>query len=218
MADDHDLRGELAAAALGRLSDAERLALEARLEGDPAARAELADLSATVHLLDIADISRLDEEPRPPADLADRIAAAVVADELTQRRNRRRRRALQLVGVVAAAAAVLVAVLLIAQRDSGPELESFTLVPEGAEVAFGLEAADSGTEITLRTAGLDPGVVYWLWLSPTDDPEDRIAAGTFRGTADQEATLQLFAGIPLDEAVRIWITADEGLVADSEIA
>jgi hypothetical protein len=217
MADEHDLRADLAAAALGRLSDAERVGLEARLEGDPAARAELAELSATVELLALADAGRLEEEPRPSPDLADRIAAAVAADELTQRRHRRRRRLLQAAGVVAAAAAVLVAVLLIAQRDSGPELESFALVPEGTEVAFGLEATDSGTEITLRTAGLDPGVVYWLWLSPTDDPEDRIAAGTFRGTAGEEATLKLFAGLPLDEAVRIWITADDGLVADSSV-
>jgi hypothetical protein len=217
MADEHDLRGELAAAALGRLSDAERVALAARLEGDPVARAELEELSGTARLLDLADVGRLEEEPRPSPDLADRIAAAIAADELTQRRHRRRRRVLQVAGAALAAAAVLVAVLLIAQRESGPELESFALVPEGAEVAYGLEATDSGTEITLRTAGLDPAVVYWLWLSPTDDPDDRIAAGTFRGTADQEATLQFFAGLPRDDAVRIWITADDGLVADSNV-
>jgi hypothetical protein len=217
MTDEHDLRGELAAAALGRLSDAERVALEARLEGDPAARAELAELSATTRLLDLADVSRLDDEPRPSPDLADRIAAAVAADELAQRRRRRRRRLLQVAGAAVAAAAVLVAVLLLAGRDSSPELEPFALVPEGAEMAFALEATDSGTEITLRAEGLDPGVLYWLWLSPTDDPEDRIAAGTFRGTGEA-TTMKLFAGLPVDEAVRIWITDEVGLVADSDLA
>jgi hypothetical protein len=218
MADEQDLRADLASAALGRLSDAERVALEARLEGDPAARAELAELSATVDLLGLADVSRLDDEPRPSPDLADRIAAAVAADELTQRRHRRRRRLLQVAGAAVAVAAVLVAVLLLAQRDSAPELESFALVPEGAEVEFALEATASGTEITLRTEGLDPAVVYWLWLSPTDDPEDRIAAGTFRGTAAGEATLKLFAGLAVDDAVRIWITTPDGVVADSDLA
>ena len=217
MADEHELRGELGAAALGRLSDAERIALEARLDGDPTARAELAELSATVHLLDLADVSRLDDEPRPPPDLADRIAAAVAADELAQRRRRRRRQLLPFAGAAVAAAAVVVAVLLLASLDSAPELESFAVVPEGAEVEFALEATDSGTEITLRTAGLEPGVVYWLWLSPTDDPEDRIGAGTFRGTT-AETTLSLSAGLPVDEAVRIWITTSDGLVADSDLA
>jgi hypothetical protein len=79
----------------------------------------------------------------------------------------------------------------------------------GISAAATLRPHASGTEVVFHVSGLHQGEYYWLWLTGAD--HDRIAAGTFRGTA-APADLVMNAGLPLSEARRIWVTDEHNQV------
>src|SRR5690242_15070799 len=108
-------RGDLAAAALGRIEPDARVALQAHLDGCAACRAELADLTAVAHALPAADTDHVTAPAPndPPAhlgqDVLDRLAFARAGE-----RRRGRRRFAVIVGTAIAAAAAIVGLLVIA--------------------------------------------------------------------------------------------------------
>jgi hypothetical protein len=199
-------RGEVAALALGR-EDAHASRAQAHIDGCPACRDELADLRRTAGLLALADPAHLAVEPAPPADLATRILRQVRSEGARARRVRRRRRTV--VTFAAAACALLVAGLIVVRADGDDDLQAFTKAAPGVDGTFGLDANGQGTAVRLTHRGLDPDEVYWLWL--TDDSGRRVSAGTFRGASDGDE-LVLQSALPLDDAVRVWVTDEQDTV------
>src|SRR5215475_2154390 len=112
MTADHnrEWRESLGAYALGHLSDDERAAIEAHLEGCPDCRAELDSLVSVARLLPLADPEQLGTAPSLPRGLGDRVMASIAGE---RRRSKRRRFRLGFAFSGAAAAAAAAAVLAI---------------------------------------------------------------------------------------------------------
>src|SRR5262245_20810545 len=86
-------RTSLGAYALGQLSERERTALEAHLDGCPDCRAEAESLRAVAQLMPLADPARIVEpSPRPPSQLRERIESEIDSERAERRVRRRRRR------------------------------------------------------------------------------------------------------------------------------
>jgi hypothetical protein len=201
-------RGEVAALALGR-EDTHTTRALAHVDGCGACRAELAELQRTAALLALADPAHLAIEPAPPADLATRIVRHVRAERDRTRRVRRRHR-LSVSLAVAACALVVAGLFAVRSGSDGVQLQAFTTAAPGVDGRFGLDANEQGTAVRLTHEGLDPAEVYWLWL--TDDSGRRVSAGTFRGAVDGDHELVLQSALPLDDAVRVWVTDEQDTV------
>jgi len=207
-------RGALAAAALGRIDPAEEIALRAHLDGCPACRAELAELTEVARALPSADLAHVTADPaEPPPQLRERVVERVASVRDRSHRRRLRR-------VLAVAAVVVVGVgigaVVATSRDQSASATTIRF-PASAEAtgSADLEAQAAGTQVRLSAAGLDEGDWYWLWL--TGDDGDRVAAGTFRGTGE-DVDVTLTAALPLDAARRIWVTdKDDEIVLDARI-
>jgi hypothetical protein len=132
------------------------------------------------------------------------------------RRSRRSRRiGAGVAAFVAAAAAVIAVVVFVGTGDSSPGTRVVMPGVGNATASATLRPASSGTEIDMTVAGLKPGEYYWLWLTGRDD--DRLGAGTFKGTRGK-SQLRLMAALPLDEAQRIWVTdEDKRVVLDAHL-
>ena len=118
-------RERLGAYVLGHLTEDERAATSAHIEGCAACRAEAESLAPLAELLAIADPAQLTTAPAPPAELADRIATRIAGERRVKRRRRQRRRlAIGLSGATAAAAAatVLIAIVLSSPGSGGAAL------------------------------------------------------------------------------------------------
>jgi hypothetical protein len=210
-------RGALASAALGRLEDAEAIALQAHLDGCAACRAELAALTSVARALPRADIERVADVPgEPPSRLEEQVVGRIAA--IRADRGRRRWRALVAVAAVVAAGAGIGAVIARTNDGDRPAPAATIDFPFGGEASghAELDARAEGTQVRLVASGLDDGDWYWLWL--TGDDGGRVTAGTFRGTGgDVEVTMT--AAIPLEDARRIWVTdGDDAVVLDATVS
>ena len=206
-------RGALAAAALGREEPGEQVALRAHLDGCAACRADLEELTAVARALPAADPEQLGDPAQPSSQLASLVVDRVEVERTRRRRHRR--------GRVLAAAAVVVAVLalgtvLVANLgDDGVTTAVEFPASDGVSGRANLRALPAGTEVRLVASGLDDGEIYWLWI--TDDSGDRVAAGTFRGAAE-EIAVTLTGALALDDTVRIWVTdEDDSVVLDAPV-
>jgi hypothetical protein len=206
-----DRRGDLAMLALGRLDPEEATRVQAHVDGCATCTRALDELRRTAAALPLVDPDALRTVPDPPAHLADRILRQVREEQ----RFRRRRRT-----YVALAAAAVIAVLagvvgVFATRDDGRTQREFAIEEPGVDASFSLDPNAEGTAVRLEHQGLDPGDVYWLWL--TDESGQRVSAGTFHGSAER-SSLVLQSAMPADQAVRIWVTdEDDGVVLDSPL-
>jgi anti-sigma factor RsiW len=210
-----DWRGALASAAIGRLDDSERVALQAHLDGCSACRVELAELTAVARTLPRADLARVaDESGEPPAHLETHILDRV-ADEQGRSHRRRWRRVVAVAAVVVVGVGLGAVVATSRDRSTPAATVAFATGVEAASGRAELDARDTGTEVRLVATGLDPGDWYWLWL--TGDGGDRVTAGTFRGT-DDEVDVTLTAALALEDARRIWVTdGDDEVVLDATL-
>ena len=212
-----DWRGALGAAALGGIDPAEAIALQAHLDGCPACRAELRDLTAVARALAAVPIERVTSAPaEPPGALGDRVFERV-ARERVVRRGRHTRRVLVGAGAFASAAAAVVALVLLLVSVGGPASGTKVVLTShmGASASATLHAKSVGTEVDVKFAGLRPGHYYWLWLTGADG--DRIAAGTFSGSR-HSTEIRLMAALPLSETRRIWVTDDhQDVVLDAKL-
>src|SRR3954463_1277194 len=73
----HPYREQIGAFALGKLDGGELAAMQTHLNSCPACRAEVSELGAVVAALADADPGRIDEYPRPPADLEESTFAPI---------------------------------------------------------------------------------------------------------------------------------------------
>jgi anti-sigma factor RsiW len=211
-----DWRGALGAAALGGIDPAEQIALRAHLDGCPACRAELHDLTAVARALDSIPVENVTSAPAEPSRaLADRVFERV-AHEREVKRGRRARRVLVGAGAFASAAAAVVAVVLFV--GVGAPAGGTTVVLTSTAGASGratLHAEALGTEVDVKVSGLHPGHYYWFWV--TGDDGHRIPAGTFSGSK-QSTEVHLMSAVPLAEARRIWVTDDQrNVVLDAKV-
>ena len=203
------MRATLGAVALGNADPAETLALRAHLDGCADCRAELRELTSVAAALPLADSLRVSGGlTQPPAALAKRVLGRVSA-ERTARRTRTRRRIAMVAATTTAIAAAIVALVLVVPTHSPAGTKVVFATRSGVTAAATLRARPAGTEVAFRVSGLRPGDYYWLWL--TGDDGDRIAAGTFQGTA-APVNLVMTAAIPLGDTRRIWVTDDHNRV------
>jgi Putative zinc-finger/Anti-sigma-K factor rskA len=174
-------RERIGALVLGQLTEDERFAVEAHLEGCPACRAEAEALAPVVPMLRRADPARLEPAPEPPAELGERIARRIAAERRSERRRRRRAR-FGLATAGAAAAAAVAALLIVILGGSSPssrsETVAFRSLPQGAWAKASLAPHPWGSEISVQVGGFHRGTMCQVWLRRKDGK--RVSAGSFR--------------------------------------
>jgi hypothetical protein len=202
-------RERLGAYVLGQLSDDERAATAAHIEGCAACRAEAESLAPLAELLPKADPAQLGAAAAPPAELADRIAARI-AREAGQTRRRKRRRLTIGFSTAAAAAATAAAVLLLTVGSSSPppdgarQTVTFHSLPHGVEIAATLEPRPFGTEIRMDVHGVRSGTLCRVFLRRADGAT--MPAGSFRYRYDSEPAV-LTSALDLSAARAVGVRA-----------
>jgi hypothetical protein len=201
-------RERLGAYVLGQLSDSERTATEAHLEGCPACRAEADALSPMAVLLERADPDQLSPSPAPPADLGDRIARRIAAERGATRRRRLRLGFGLGAAAAAATAAVLLAVSLVGSTPTPPQGQTvaFKGLPKGVSVDASLEPRAWGTDVSLHVSGFRPGTLCTVWLRRSDGT--KVPAGSFRYVyAGESDEAQLSSGLDPPDVTAIGLRA-----------
>lgn len=202
-----DWRQLLGASALGDLADGERAGLEAHLEGCAACRAEAEALEAVAQLLPLADPDRFaNPAPRPPPELAERIAATIGGERRVTVRRRRRRFGLALGGVAAAAALALGIFVLPGGSGGGPEQHvAFASLPAGVHIDATLEPHAYGTEIRMYVKGVRSGTLCRVSLR---GPRGVVVpAGTFRYRWGEDSTAVLSSALDISRTRAIVVHA-----------
>ena len=211
-----EMRPLLGAAALGGLEPAEEIALRAHLDGCAPCRAELRELTSVARALPLTDPTRRGAAlPAPAPDLGERVLGRLARERAARRLRFRRRVEVAAAAVLVAAAASIALVVAL----SGPGAGGTKIVfhePAPVEASATLHTHAAGTQVAFHVAGLHPGAYYWLWLTGADG--DRIAAGTFQGSA-RALDLTMTAAIPLRDTRRIWVTdAANDVVLDAAVS
>jgi len=216
-APDPELDALLGAYALDALDAGERARVDAYLEGNPSARAEVDELRETAAALALAPVAAANE-PAPP-ELWGRIASTIAAeqtaaeetaaeqtvapadDELARRRARRTSTSARVLSVVAVAAAV-VAVVLGAQVLSlhrqlndakNPGGRTVALAaPNGAELARVVLAPDgSGRLVNEHLATLPANRTYQLWAMMGDKQHPTVVSAGVLGNDLRRANFKV---------------------------
>jgi anti-sigma factor RsiW len=212
---DHDphVRTELGAYVLGALEPAERLEVEAHLEGCESCSAELARLSALPPLLDRL---RPDEALADHDEISSDLAAVLERSTALERQRLQR----QVVTWRAVAAAALAAVLVVSglawapwESASEPDVVEVRVVP-ASELAAAVEGTVSayawewGTTVEVRVADLPPADAYALWAVAVDGRRER--AGTWGPTGHGGALVRGASAIQRDDLARVEVTDVDG--------
>ncbi len=215
-----DCRGwrlSLGAYALGDLPAGERAGLEAHLESCAACRAEAESLEAVARLLPLADLDRFSHPaPKPPAELGERIAATIGAEQRVA--VRRRRFGLALTGAAAAAVAALAIAVLPGGGDGGPEQHvEFGALPDGIKIYATLEPHAYGTEIRMYVKGIRSGTLCRVYLRGPRG--ERVPAGTFTYRWGDDSTAVLSSALDLSRTRAIGVRAgNRTFVAPVDVA
>ncbi len=208
-ADDHRIwRERLGAFALGQLSDSERAATEAHLEGCADCRAEADALAPMAAMLERANPDQLSTAPAPPPDLGDRIARRIAAERGATRRRRLRFGFGLGAAAAAATAAVLLAVSLTGSTPTQPQPETvaFKGLPKGASVNASLESRAWGSDVSLHVRGFRPGTLCTVWLRRSDGT--KVPAGSFRYVyAGESDEARLSSGLDPPDVAAIGLKA-----------
>lgn len=179
-------REDIGAYLLGGLPDERRTALLAHLDGCPACRSELAELSEVARILPAADPLRNTKREVPSQSLMDSIMDAI-GDERRAKRSRVTRR---VAGAVSIAAALLLGALAVGTLMDGSSQSTVQLAGDAADgdSTASLEYLPGGTRIDLSIDGLPKEETYYVWLEDTEG--ERVPAGTF-WTPDEGGSLDL---------------------------
>lgn len=208
-AEEHrELRLSLGAYALGDLPAAERAALEGHLRECEECRAEVAELESVGRLLALADPARFDEPaPRPPAELGERVAAAIGGERKTRRTRRQRHRfGFALAGATAAAAVILALVLFTGGEGSGEDPAQhveFGSLPGKVQISASLIPHAFGTEIHMYVKGARSGTLCRVFLR--DGRGRSYSAGSFRYRWGDDSNAVLSSALDLSQTRSIAI-------------
>lgn len=197
--------------------------LVAYLAGEGSSRLdpdEIGDLNELRAVL--ADTSTWDEAP---ADLEDRVVAAIAAEArqappVVDLKTARERRRFGMLGIGATILAAAAAVLAFAVFGPDREKPDFSMALQATERAPGvtgkaeLTKTQSGWRVELDASGLsrlDNGRFYEAWLR--DDAGTLIPIGTF----NEGRKVTLWAGVPVTEyrTLTVTIESDDGNQASS---
>jgi anti-sigma factor RsiW len=196
-------RERIGALVLGQLSEEERFATEAHLDGCPACRAEADALAPMASLLGRIDPDRLAPAPAPPARLRERIIREIAAERRAERRRRVRLR-LGLAGATAAAVAAAVAVVIAmggSDDDRAPsKTVAFRSLPRDASAEATLESRPWGSDVSVKVYGFRRGTQCQVWLRNRDG--ERVPAGSFRYVYEGEGE-HLSSSVALRDAAAI---------------
>ena len=179
--DCREWRELLGAYALGHLEGDERAGLKAHLDGCPECRAELAALEPVARMLPHADPERFGSAPVPPAELGQRIAAAIEGEKEREHKRRQGRRlgGFALGGAAAALATAVFLLFVLGGDEASPERHvKFTSVPAGVKIYATLEPHAYGTEIRMYVHGVESGTLCRVALRGPKGVT--YPAGTFR--------------------------------------
>ena len=195
-------RERIGALLLGQLSEEERFATEAHLDGCSACRAEAETLAPVASMLGRADPDRLAPALAPPSRLRERVFSLIAAEHRAERRRRIRVRLGLAAATAAAATAVVVAVvgLTDSDRSTPTETVAFRALPRGAFAEATLAPRPWGSEIDMKVYGFRPGALCQVWLRRSDG--ERVPAGSFRYVYDGEGE-HLSAALPPSAATAI---------------
>ena len=205
------LRELIGAYVLGDLTDAERPAVQAHLDGCEECRAEVEELTPVVTALRGVDPDALDAGTAPPPALGESILASV--REGTRRRDRDR--LLRRAGAGLLAAAVLVGVFFLgvqlAPAPATPPVIAMAVdrVASGVQAEAGLVRHTWGTELKLRATGLAEGAYTVVFVQ---DDGTVVPGGTFIGTGANTLNCSLNGALPLDRTAEIVVTDASGAV------
>ncbi len=206
--DCREWRELLGAHALGHLQGAERVGLEAHLDGCAQCRAELALLAPVAQMLPRADPAHFRSAPQPPPELGARIAATIAAER--QKAEKRRRRVFggfALGGATAALAAAVLAILVLGGGGGGqPEQHvRFAAVPKGINIYATLEPHAYGTEIRMYVHGVASGTLCTVSLRGPHGVS--YPAGTFRYRWGEDSEAVLSSALDLSRTRAISVRA-----------
>ena len=210
--DCRDRRESLGAYALGQLRGAERVALEAHLEGCAECRAELASLEPVARMLPHADPSRFESAPQPPPELGARIAARIAAERRQDRRRRRLFGGFALGGATAALAAALAIFVLPGGGSSTPQKHvAFASLPKGVKIGATLEPHAYGTSIHMYVHGIASGTLCRVSLRGPGGVT--YPAGTFRYRWGEDSDAVLSSALDLSRTRTIVVQAGNRIFA-----
>jgi hypothetical protein len=198
--------GLLAVELVGQLTDEDRLALSAHLDGCQACRDEQNDLRGLSKILPAADPDHLGGH-EVPVELQTAVFARLRADARRDRRHRGTRWALG--GV--AAAAVAVALVVGLSGPSAPPGHGHTVVLAGGagiEASARITPEPWGTAIHLQETGQPGGQVLSVSMRTTGGAW--WAAGTYRTVTGRTVRVDLACAVPSSEIDRIWVRNKAG--------
>ena len=197
-------RERIGALLLGQLSEEERFATEAHLDGCPACRAEAEALAPVASLLGRADPDRLVPAPAPPR-LGERIVGQIAVERRAERRRRTSLR-LGLTAAAAAAAAAAIVTLVGTDQSTLSETVAFRSLPRGASAEATLAPRPWGSEVSVQVHGFRPGTLCRVWLRRSDGKQ--VPAGSFRYVYDGESDeAALSSAVAPDDATAIGLRA-----------
>ena len=205
-------RERLGAYVLGHLSEDERAATAAHIDGCAACRAEAESLSPIAELLPKADPARLGTVPAPPPELGERISAQIAGERgVARERGRRRRRRFAFGFSAAAAAAASIAIALVLAIGSSPsgdtdaQTVAFHSVPRGVAISAKLAPRPFGTQIQMWVHGIRSGTLCQVSLRRADGTE--LPAGSFRYRYGEDDPAVLTSALDLSAARAITVHA-----------
>ena len=204
-------RERLGAYVLGQLSEDERAATAAHIDGCAACRTEAEGLAPIAELLPMADPKHVATAPAPPADLGERISSRIAAEQSGARRRKRNRRGWAFgFSAAAAAAAVAVAIAVVAggsSTESGPASQriAFESMPRGVSITATLRPRPFGTEIRMDVDGIRSGTLCRVFLHRHDG--STTPAGSFRYRYGGNADAVMTSGLDLSAADAIEVRA-----------
>jgi anti-sigma-K factor RskA len=195
---------------LGQLDPEEARALEEHLDTCAACRTDLAELTPVAGAL-AAVRGRAPVLAEPPADLLDRVGAAVA----TEHRRGRRPGPWRTVGVAAAAAAVAVVVTLTGVRLTEPPPQPFEAVPvavgaSGVTASAGVVPHTWGVEVRLTASGFEAGDRYRVVV--LGDDGRTYPAGEFVGTGSRPMVCNLNSSVLRADATGFEVLDADGTV------
>lgn len=196
-------RGQLALAAIGRLPENERLALQAHLDGCEECRVELAHLSKLGPALSAAEPDRIDHASEIPESLRASVLQSLGAEAAKHHRSARVRFASAAAVVLLALGAVGVVAALEGSHNTPPS-QTFALSgPGGAHASVQLVSESWGTSVEMNASGQKGGQVLTVSMRTTDG--SWWEAGTYQTVSAGHVDVIMGCALPASsiDAVRV---------------
>jgi hypothetical protein len=199
-------QGLLALEVVGQLTETDRLALGAHLDGCPACRDQRHDLAGLARILPAADPDHLGGHD-VPFELQSAVFDRLRADA---RQHRRTRGARYVLGAVAAAVVALALVFGLSGSTGAPRTgHTVALVgAAGVRASARLMSEPWGTAIDLQETGQTGGQVLTVSMRSTSG--SWWAAGTYDTVTGRTVRVDLACGVPASKISSIWVRDKAG--------